>query len=196
MASFLPLLLAMTIMEPEPFTPEVAVAQARQLVARERGLAASALDVELAVAATWPDASLGCPEKDHVYAQVLSEGYRVVLRDGSARFDVRVTRGRAVLCGPRSTDAVAVADIRSADRIQRLAKAHLAERLGVALESVRVEFVKPATWPDADLGCRAAGTASEPKETPGFEVRLAHGERRFTYHADHERVVLCGSHDD
>jgi hypothetical protein len=191
MTSFVALLLALMVMEPEPFTRDVAIGEARKLVARERALAASALEVEVAAAATWPDASLGCPEKDHVYAQVLTDGFRVVLREGATRFDVRVTRGRAVLCGPRTAGAVAVDDLRSADKVQRLARADLAKRLGVAIEAVRVEFVRPARWPDGGLGCPKVGAAPEPRETPGFQVRLSHGERQFTYHADRERVVLC-----
>jgi hypothetical protein len=191
MAPVLALLLAMAAMEPEALAREAAIAEARQLVARERELTPSALEVELAVATTWPDASLGCPEKDHMYAQVLTDGFRVVLRDGSARFDVRVARGRVALCGPHPGGAVAVADLRSADRVQRLARADLAKRLGVALETVAVEFVKPRTWPDEGLGCPGTGAPPEPRETPGFEIRLAHGKRHVSYHADHLRVVLC-----
>ncbi len=189
MSSLLVLVLATMAAQPETLTREAAIAEARKLLARERGLGASALEVELAVAATWPDASLGCPEKDHMYAQVLTEGFRVVFRDGAVRYDVRVVPGRAVLCVPRRIGAVA--DLRSADRVQRLARADLAKRLGVALDAVHVDFVKPTTWPDASLGCAGGGAAPEPKQTPGFVIRLSHGERQFTYHADHERVVSC-----
>ncbi len=190
---FSPAVLLLTLMaiDPEPFTREAAIAEARKLVARERAVSADALAVETAVATTWPDASLGCPEKDHVYAQVLTDGFRVVLRDGSTQFDVRVTPGRAVLCAPHAPRTVAVADLRSADKVQRLARADLAERLGVAVETVRVEFVKPTTWPDRRLGCPSHEPAPEPGETPGFEIRLSHGESRYTYHADRERVVHC-----
>jgi len=190
MASFLGLLAVLMAVAPEPLTRELAISEARKLVAHERDLEPGALEVELAAAATWPDAGLGCPEKDHVYAQLLTEGFRVVLRHGSDRFDVRVTPGRAALCGPRTAGALAIADLRAADTVQRLARADLALRLGVPPESVRVDFVKPRTWPDAGLGC-PGGAVSEPRETPGFEIRLSHGESQVTYHADHARVVRC-----
>ena len=51
-----------------------------------------AIAVESSKAATWPDASLGCPEKDHMYAQV-----RHVRLDGGPqgrRSDARGARGR------------------------------------------------------------------------------------------------------
>ncbi len=192
MVPCLALLLAIMTAEPEPLTRDKAIAEARQLVARQGGVEAKSLEVELAVAATWPDTALGCPEKDQMYAQVLTDGFRVVLRDGSSRrFDVRVTRGRAVLCGPHANDRVAVADIRLADRIQRLAKADLARRLEVPLQAVSVDFVRPKTWPDERLGCTGGSPAPEPKEIPGFELRLSHAGRQFSYHADHERVVAC-----
>ena len=177
--------------DPEPFTREAAIAEARKLVARERALSATALAVETAVATTWPDASLGCPEKDHVYAQVLTDGFRVVLRHGPDLLDVRVTPGRAILCGPHTPRTVAAADLRSADKVQRLARADLAKRLGVAIETVRVEFVRPTTWPDRRLGCPSPEPAPEPSQTPGFEIRLSHADTQYTYHADHERVAFC-----
>jgi hypothetical protein len=195
MAFLLTLLAAVAAVGPVPLTRESAIAEARKLVAQERALASGSLEVDLAVAETWPDASLGCPEKGRMYAQVLSEGFRVVLRHGTDRFDVRVAPGRAVLCGPRTAGTVAPSDLRAADKVQRLAKADLAQRLGVTLDAVRVEFVKATTWPDAGLGCPGS-PSTEPKPTPGFELRLWHGPDRFEYHADHERVVLCEPHKD
>jgi hypothetical protein len=194
-ASFLALLATVAAMGPVPLTRESAIDEARKLVAQERALASGSLEVDLAVAETWPDAGLGCPEKGHVYAQVLSEGFRVVLRHDTDRFDVRVAPGRSVLCGPRTARTVAPSDLRAADKVQRLAKADLAQRLGVTPDTVRVEFLKTTTWPDAGLGCPGSA-AAEPKPTPGFELRLSHGQDRFSYHADHERVALCEPRKD
>jgi hypothetical protein len=191
MAALGTLLLFLVAAGSPPLTREAAIAQAREVVARERGVSADALEVEAAVAARWPDASLGCPEKDHMYAQVITEGFRVVLRDGSRSYDVRVAPGHAVLCAARTPRTVALDELRAADKVQHLARADLAERLGIPLAAVRVDYLKPVTWPDADLGCAEPGPAPEARETPGFEIRLSNGERRFTYHADRERVRLC-----
>jgi hypothetical protein len=36
---------------------------------------------------TWPDASLGCPEPGMLYAQVLTDGIRIVLESDGRRYD-------------------------------------------------------------------------------------------------------------
>lgn len=43
-------------------------------LAGRTGVAADDIEVWSAVLVTWPDASLGCPEPDHQYAQVTTDG--------------------------------------------------------------------------------------------------------------------------
>ena len=43
---------------------------------------------------TWPDASLGCPQPGMTFAQVLTPGYLVVIRDaGGAEHQVHTNEG-------------------------------------------------------------------------------------------------------
>ncbi len=50
---------------------------------------------------TWPDASLGCPEPGLMYAQVLTEGKRIVLEVGGRRYKYHSGAGGPFLCeGP------------------------------------------------------------------------------------------------
>ena len=49
-------------------------------------------------AVTWRDASLGCPEPDTFYAQVLTTGVRLVLVHQGQEYDYRVEGERAVRC--------------------------------------------------------------------------------------------------
>ena len=52
-----------------------------------------------AVAKTWNDGSLGCPEPGELYTQALVEGFQVVLEVDGERFDYRVGGGTDVrLC--------------------------------------------------------------------------------------------------
>ena len=61
--------------------PEPAGRRAAELLAGELGVAVAGLEVVSATALTWPDASLGCPQPGMLYAQVLTPGYLVVIRD-------------------------------------------------------------------------------------------------------------------
>jgi hypothetical protein len=47
---------------------------------------------------SWPDASLGCPVEGQLYAQVVTEGYRIVLEAGGQRYAYHTDLSQAVYC--------------------------------------------------------------------------------------------------
>ncbi|MGZ8475679.1 MAG: hypothetical protein ACXWWQ_05560 [Candidatus Limnocylindria bacterium] len=49
------------------------------------------LEVVRAEAVTWPDGSLGCPQRGQSYIQVLIDGYHVVLEAAGEELDYRAT---------------------------------------------------------------------------------------------------------
>lgn len=61
---------------------ELAVADLSQRL----GIPASEIDVAVAERVVWPDASIGCPEPDMMYAQVLQDGVRIVLEAAGERY--------------------------------------------------------------------------------------------------------------
>jgi hypothetical protein len=81
-------------------------AEAQQAIVQARADAASRTGVESdrwrpveVVARLWPDAGLGCPEPDKVYAQVLTPGYLITLEAGRRRIVYHSGGGRVVYCG-------------------------------------------------------------------------------------------------
>ena len=47
----------------------------------------------------WSDSSLGCPQPDMMYMQVITPGYRITLERGGQQYVVHTDRGRrAVRC--------------------------------------------------------------------------------------------------
>ena len=59
---------------------------------------------------TWPDGCLGCPKTGEMCAQVLTPGYRVVLRVGDATYEYHTDLGgTARLCGQSGPGAPAPA---------------------------------------------------------------------------------------
>ena len=87
---------------PGPQIPEgltgAADAAVEDLAARE-SVDAGAIVVTAGEFVTWPDASLGCPRPGQFYAQVITEGYRIVLTTESSEHAYHGATGRApVLC--------------------------------------------------------------------------------------------------
>ena len=61
--------------------PGPVLRRAAEFLAGELGVASAGLEVVSATAMAWPDAGLGCPQPGMMYAQVLTPGYLVLIRD-------------------------------------------------------------------------------------------------------------------
>lgn len=75
-----------------------AVGRAKVQLSLQLAVPESRMTLDSATAATWPDASLGCPEKGHMYAQVVTRGWVVRLRVADALHEVHVAGKRTVVC--------------------------------------------------------------------------------------------------
>lgn len=70
-----------------------------------------------------------------------------------------------------------------------LAKADLAQRMGISLDEIEVQSVTPAEFPDASLGVPEPGKVYVQVITPGYVIELAVAGQTYRYHASGERVV-------
>lgn len=62
---------------------------------------ASTIETVTVEEVTWPDRSLGCPQKDMQYAQVLTPGIRIVLAHDGAEYAYHGGNGRLPVYCPR-----------------------------------------------------------------------------------------------
>lgn len=81
---------------------EQAIERAKTVLGEKLHVAPSHFTLESAKEATWPNSALGCPEPDHMYAQVISEGWAVVLKADDTTHEVHISGRRAVVCGPKA----------------------------------------------------------------------------------------------
>ena len=87
---------------PSLSTEETAMAEAVTLfVAGQLDAAAVQIHVQSVEAVQWPDASLGCPQPDMVYAAVITPGYRVTVEHAGETYtvhtDIRID-GEKIIC--------------------------------------------------------------------------------------------------
>lgn len=69
-------------------------------LSRRMGIAIASVKVESVQAVEWPDASLGCPQPGMMYAQVITPGYRILLKAGDEAYEYHSDAERVVLCQP------------------------------------------------------------------------------------------------
>jgi hypothetical protein len=73
-----------------------------------------------------------------------------------------------------------------------IARADLAERIGVSPDQIAVDRFEQRNWADTSLGCSQAGMTYSPVVTPGYYILLRHGADVFEYHSDCSgRVAYC-----
>lgn len=183
---------------PSPGTveaPEVAD-ELRMKVAAEIDVSPDALTVLSMERVTWRDASLGCPEPGKMYAQVLTEGWRVVYQGAEGRrVEVHATQNLEtfVICEGKASDP-ARPPLTSEDHPAAQAAINaLAEKLGVAADAIAVRDVEPEEWPNSCLGCGKLNESCLTVITPGYRVMLEHDGEVYEMRTDRvgRSVRLC-----
>ena len=73
-----------------------------------------------------------------------------------------------------------------------VAKADLARRRAVALDTIRIVEARSVTWPDPGLGCPQPGMAYKQVPVDGLLIRLESGGQVFEYHSGGSKApFLC-----
>lgn len=71
-----------------------------------------------------------------------------------------------------------------------LARANLAQKLGLMPEAIELLSVEAVEWRDTSLGCPQPGMMYAQVITPGFRVMLAVEGRTYQYHTDQGQVAV------
>jgi hypothetical protein len=176
---------------------------AKTQLASELQLAVADIETLSSESQTWPDSSLGCGKPGTMAAQVLSEGYAVILKTARGTYRVHVAGSNAVNCGPATqwqsrsitrggnAQREPGAPIRNLNEMIDKARTDLAAKLGVPESQVRMMNFSPKQWPDSSLGCPVVGETITQQSQRGYVIALRKAERTYTYHTDLTRVRAC-----
>ena len=84
---------------PVPSGADAATRAAINDLAAKRQVAPEAVQVVSISQFDWPDTSLGCPQPGMFYAQIIVEGYKIILSAGGQQVEYHADqRGRVVTC--------------------------------------------------------------------------------------------------
>jgi hypothetical protein len=170
-----------------------AIKLATDLVSREMQVASSTVELVSATAAEWRDSSLGCAKPGERYQAVMSQGWVVTLAVGGDRAVVHVGEQRAIICSHTRSGRVSAAPLAVATvKMTGLARADLAKRLKVDDLQIEIVGAKPATWPNAGLGCPDPGRTYRDEVIAGLVIELTHRDKTYRYHSDmSSQIVYC-----
>lgn len=192
---------AQTNAAPDP--QSAAALLAKTELARELGLDIAVIETLSNDAETWSDSGLGCNKPGTMAAQVISDGFAIVLKTERGNYRVHVSGANAVVCGPATqwkSGTVgrggqpyreAGAPLRNLNEMIDKARSDLAGKLGVPEKDVRMMTFAPKQWPDSSLGCAVQGETVTQQRQRGYVIALRKGEHTYTYHTDLTRVRAC-----
>jgi hypothetical protein len=196
--------------------PEELLQRIRADAAERAGITRDAVSVVSAQAVTWSDSALGCAKPGIAARQVLTPGYRVIVRTGAQTLDYHAGRnGRFVMCPadlarPPSSGASDVrAEVREyesaapagpatirhdvvPDSLLRQVLDDAAARTGTDASKLEVISTEQVTWNDGALGCAQPGHMYTQALVPGYRIWVRHAVALFDYHASRSGAfVVC-----
>ncbi len=165
---------------------------ARRALADELGIRESEIVVDTVRAVEWPDTSIGCPQPDMSYGQVIVPGHKITLRVDGNLHTVHEADGRAFVCKIRKAPDRVTGQIDLVWGQQALvARKDLASRLGIEDQGIIIAGASETVFTDTSLGCAEPGIEYERQDRTGFVLTLRYGGRNYTYHTDLERTIPC-----
>lgn len=167
---------------------------AAETLAGELNINVNEIEVDTVRAVEWRDTSIGCPQPDQAYGQVITPGHKITLRVGGQFYFVHEANGRAFVCKqPKKTAVAGVTRQLEFEwgRIAMEARRDLASTLGVEQNQIIVASAEGTTWSDASMGCPESGVEYEIRDRQGYVITLRHGSRNYRYHTDLERIIPC-----
>ena len=161
-------------------------------LASDLGIARDSIEVDTVRAIEWRDSSIGCPKPGVAYLDVITPGYKVILRVGKEIHVVHEAGNRAFRCEQSKNlgGMTAGRDLTFGPQMVA-ARRDLAARLGAAESDIRFVGAESKTFADASLGCPEPGMQYAQAQVPGWVLTFRRGDRLFTYHADNERAIPC-----
>jgi hypothetical protein len=97
-----------------------------------------------------------------------------------------------VLAGGPAPAAPSPAASLTKSELEKRVLSAASERLGIAVNDLRVLSADERTWPDQHLGCAARRGLAEPEPTPGYRFVVEADGMRQSYHTDRAgRIMRC-----
>ena len=183
------------------------IERAKEDLVQTTGAGAEEITVVSTEEVEWGDTSLGCPEPDGMYAQMITPGYLIVLESGDLAYNYHSgsdPEGPLVQCtadgtpaGESQLDENAAPEV--LPRLIERAKEDLVQTTGAGADEITVVSTEEVEWGDTSLGCPEPDGMYAQVITPGYLIVLESGGDVFDYHSGSDPegpLVQCNLQDD
>jgi ribosomal protein L20A (L18A) len=136
-------------------------------------------------AVDWPDSCLGCTHPGQACLEVITPGYRILVRAAGQEYEYHASRTEVVFCPQQQPGDWGEAQ----PQVERVV-ADLAARLGISPEEIVVQEVREVEWRDSSLGCPKPGYGYLQVITPGYQILLQARGRTYDYRTDRGEIFL------
>ena len=168
--------------------------RAKEDLVQATGAASDAVTVVSTEEVEWSDSSLGCPDPDTMYAQVITPGYQIVLESDDNTFNYHTGTdpdGPLVQCTEDGTPAASMMleiaiQMDTEDLLSRLvdrATEDLMQATSAASDEITVVSTEEVEWSDTSLGCPEPDGMYAQMITPGYKIVLETGGETYDYHS-------------
>ncbi len=186
------------------------IERAKDDLVQTTGAESDAVTVVSTEEVEWSDSSLGCPDPDAMYAQVITPGYLLVLESDGNTFNYHTGAdpdGPLVQCTedgtPAASEMVEVAiQMVGEDVLSRLverATEDLIQATSAAADEITVVSTEEVEWSDTSLGCPEPDGMYAQMITPGYLIVLETDGETYKYHSGSDPegpLVQCKLEDD
>jgi hypothetical protein len=161
------------------------IEKARQNLAKRLGVDISAIKLVSGSEVIWPDASLGCPQPDKIFAPAQVPGYLIILENAGKQYEYHAAKDEVMVSCDKPVPPVSGLDI-----LIEKAKQDLAQRQALQATAISLVNSYEMLWPDASLGCPQPDMVYTQAQVPGYLITLKAGDKQFEYHTDKDQTVI------
>ena len=139
----------------------------------------------------WSDSSLGCPEPGKMYSQVITPGYRIMLKSGDMTYEYHANQGdRVVYCGPDAGLALGKPlDFEEVQVVISKIMQDLSTTKGVEFSDITVSEVQLVDDSSMQVKCSVAGKFDPSKNV--LQIILTVKDALYVYQSQGAEFLLC-----
>ncbi len=164
-----------------PLLPPAAALAAQKALATQLGVGVEEIIIARIEQVQWNDSCLGLGGPAESCLQVITPGFRVVLVHGDTGYTFHTNDDGSVL---RQGEEVPVQSTGGQEQVVQAVAVALAAKLGVAVDSLKLQKFEQQDWSDSCLGFGRPDESCAQVITPGYLIEFLASGKVYTIHTN------------